>query len=503
MPETGFVDFAYHDIGQRRPAAEQELNDPRRGSCAWCVNTSTLLGLWTTSTYDGMLRYGSGLVETFKDFAASDRSTPHGHLSGLSGRQIADLAEFVLSIDGHLTGAEVRAARDTQPPRIARVAPTSRTRVEVWFDETVTEATASDERNYRLFDVATGHEAPVAGAVWDGQNGDHATLLLGAPMAVGGVYRFAPTGGIADAAAMTSGGVANVIDPSDDANRRTFTLTDPLVITLGASGYENVAVAVHDAAPVGSGLATWGHDAVQLANGAENVPGFVRFDWTGPFAAATGVQRADAIVGARFSLWAESGEAQTVELRRALQRWSDPAAGADWNQNPVGGPTWRDHSHPDGRWNKPGAAALGSTGADPADYDGPNDLASGVDLVTKVPALNERFWFADDRITDAFRFWFAHPTLDYGYALRLRGDAGTGRTCASRAAAGLPGARGGARDHVLAGAVTRAPLDRPPPFGRPPVRRYASAPLASTCAGMPASGGRQVSETFFGAPRDR
>jgi hypothetical protein len=62
------------------------------------------------------------LLQVVQDQAArANTSTPHGTPDGLTGEQISDLVEFLMSIDGNTTAAEVRNARDTSPPRLARV----------------------------------------------------------------------------------------------------------------------------------------------------------------------------------------------------------------------------------------------------------------------------------------------------------------------------------------------------------------------------------------------
>jgi hypothetical protein len=178
--------------------------------------------------------------------------------------------------------------------------------------------------------------------------------------------------------------------------------------------------------PVGPGLATWAHDRIQVVERTSDgalTPGFLRFDWQEAFVAATGVGDPDAIEAATLSLHASVGDAQTVELRRTLQSWRDADTGGDWNQNPTGGTTWRDHAHPDQRWNQAGAAALGGTGATPGDYNSAYDLAGSVDAVGTLPAINTRTTFASPEITAAYQFWFAHPDLDYGHAIRLRHEA--------------------------------------------------------------------------------
>jgi len=424
-PEMGFVDLDFHDIGARRPASEAELGDARRRACPWCVNTPTLVGLWATAGYDGSWQWPETFVDVLRDYGytASGRPAAHSHLAELTGRQLADLAAFVLSIDGDLTATEVRAARDTLPPRIVRVAPASLTRVDVWFSETVDPATAANAASYRIVDAATGASMPVTAATWDPAQGDRVTLETRLVARCPGVtYRLEPAGVVRDAADASTGGVANALDLGDVANRHTFTLADRLTVTLGAGGEANLPVPVHDASPVGPGLSTWSHDRVQLyGQGAAGQPGFVRFAWREAFTAATGVTDPAAILEARFSILPEVGDAQPIEIRRALQPWSDPPAGADWNSNPTGGPTWRDHAHPDAPWNRPGAQALGGTGAARADYGGAYDLADAVDATSPMTSLTERVSFEGPQVTAAYRFWFANPDLDYGYALRLAG----------------------------------------------------------------------------------
>jgi hypothetical protein len=113
------------------------------------------------------------------------------------------------------------------------------------------------------------------------------------------------------------------------------------------------------------------------------------------------------------------GDAHPIEARRALKEWSDPASGGDWNQNPAGGPTWRDHAHPSAPWTSPGAGALGGTGGVAGDYDGSFDLAQAVDATAAVESTNGEVVLSGAKVTEAFRFWFDNPSLDHGYALRL------------------------------------------------------------------------------------
>jgi hypothetical protein len=133
-----------------------------------------------------------------------------------------------------------------------------------------------------------------------------------------------------------------------------------------------------------------------------------------------GVVSASEIVDARFSLHGDMGDAQTIDIRRMLRTWSDPATGGDYNTNPNGAPTWNHHSHPNLAWVQPGAGALGGTGGVPGDYNGPYDLSARIDASATPEAVNERVTFTGPLVADAFRFWFDNPALDFGYALRVR-----------------------------------------------------------------------------------
>ncbi|MBK7781095.1 MAG: Ig-like domain-containing protein [Ardenticatenia bacterium] len=419
VPETAFLDHGFHDIGRRRDSNEKELNDSgRRGRCLWCVNTATLVGVWDTAPYDGVSAWAATLSDVVEDLGSAGRPAPHGAVAQLSGRQRADLEAFLGSIDGSLKAADVRSLRDRTPPQIARVSVTSLTRLEVWFSEAVDRAAAADPSGWRVVRQRDGQAMPVSSVAWDAQNGDRVSLTT--QLAVGEAYRLQVTGAIRDLADQASGGVANVLIGAADANQPRFEVGELLTVTLGASGYENLTIPVHDASPVGPGLATWSNDRLQLnIAGDARIPGFVRFEWQAAMKQEAGLTVDDRLVAASFSATGWAGDAQAVEIRRVLQSWSDPVSGGDWNQNPTGGPTWRDHSHPDKPWNQAGASKLGSAGNRVADYDGEWDLAGEPDLTLNVPVVNAPVRFAGEQVTQAFRFWLEHPQQDHGYALRL------------------------------------------------------------------------------------
>jgi hypothetical protein len=392
------------------------------------VNTPSLVGAWATAPYvgtisgteahhaidamTGLLRDATGRANT---------ATNHGRPDALTVRQMKDLAEFILSIDGNMTTQEVRAARDTQPPRMTRVEPSTLGRIEVWFSETVKSDTAQNPSHYRLT-TSSGTPVSIFGARFDPQNGDRVTLFTTLRPHASYVLTPASTSGILDDADAASAGVANPIEPADPTNHHAFNVTDRMTVTLGASGYEDFTIPVHDSAMVGPNLATWSHDSAWLfpVNGGPGFnTAFVRFDWASSFRTNTGVTNGSQITAASFRLEPSLGDSQTIELRRCLQRWNDPATGGDFNSNPTGGPTWTSSAHGTRNWNQAGAARLGSNGTSTNDYFGTNDLAARIDATVTMAAINEPTEFSGPLVTDAYRFWLANPSFDFGYGLRL------------------------------------------------------------------------------------
>jgi len=135
------------------------------------------------------------------------------------------------------------------------------------------------------------------------------------------------------------------------------------------------------------------------------------------------LHRRPIILDARFSLRGEMGDAQNIELRRVLKSWSDPANGGDWNSNPTGGPTWTYSSYPTAQWNPGRRRQTRRQWRRASDYNSTNDLAARVDGTFVMQAVNEEVTFSGANITQAFRFWFDNPALDYGYALRVANNA--------------------------------------------------------------------------------
>ncbi|HEX4825081.1 MAG TPA: hypothetical protein VFV19_12305 [Candidatus Polarisedimenticolaceae bacterium] len=430
VPETGWTDFTFHDVGQRHDAGEAELNTR---APLWGVNTPSLLGAFDSPPYVGVAKPKDAetLLEAMIDFRTPGRTQPHGTPGGLTNRQLVDLAEFVASIDGTTTAAEARAALDTAPPRVVRVEPASLTRVDAWLSESVNAAAASPAA-WRLHAVG-GADVAITGAVLDPQNGDRITFTVAGLHHDCGpaTYQLVPLGPIADVADRASGGVANLLDVSDPQNAKTFVVGDTLTVTFGASGYENFTVPVHDSGTVYGSVAGANGSVWLRSNngGTQRNTDFVRFEWENAFA-ATGVSNPSSLTAASVALAPFWGDAQTVEARRVLQRWWD-YGGPDQTQNPVnptnghGGATYRDSEFNVKAWNQPNAAAraAGVNGTSTADYFGARDTAFDPDAVVTMGSIVSPAVLGGAGVLDAFRFWLAHPANDYGYALQLAAGA--------------------------------------------------------------------------------
>lgn len=414
-PRQGFVDHLMHDVGQARGIGENEVSVR---TPPWELKTQTLVGIFATTPFEGN-RNVRGQSRDMGEFLQDIRGPMgHGRVDGLTGRQLRDLHDFLLSIDGDMTADDVSRARDTTPPRLERVEPVSLTAVNAWFDESVDPVSAADPRNWTVRDE-TGATVPVTAAVADGQ-GDRVrlsvTLRAGCPPASYTVT----AGAIRDLAGAATGGISNTVNPLDPRNERTFSVGDTITVTLGASGYEDITIPVHDAGMSG-GNGTWPYPRILGVDGNSGLAlrGFVRFEWVAAFAAVTGLASATDIVDASYTLPAEAGDAHDLVARRVLLSWQDSATLT--GTPPAGSLTYNHHSTPSGAWNLPGAARTtgGVDGDDPADYDGLNDIGDAIDATAAVRSVKERVTVGGPGVTEAFRFWFDHPGMDYGHALEL------------------------------------------------------------------------------------
>src|SRR5262249_22161459 len=103
----------------------------------------------------------------------------------------------------------------------------------------------------------------------------------------------------------------------------------------------------------------------------------------------------------------------------------------DQTNNPVnpvnghGAPTYRDSELNVRAWNQANAAArtAGVNGHAAADYFGTKDTAFDPDATATMGSVDQRFVLGGACVLDAFRFWYANPAYDQGYALQL--SAGT------------------------------------------------------------------------------
>jgi mono/diheme cytochrome c family protein len=431
IPETGWVDFTFHDVGQRHDPGEAELNTR---APLWGVNTASLLGVFDSPPYAGVAQAkdADSLLEALIDFRSPAHTLhPHGTPSGLTNRQLQDLAEFVASIDGNMTAAEARGALDTAPPRVVRVEPASLTRVDVWFNESIA-ASAATPASWRLKAIG-GPDVAITQATLDPQNGDRITLTVNALHHDCGpaTYQLIPTGAIPDLADRASGGTANLLALNDPSNTKSFVVGDTLTVTFGASGYENFTIPVHDSGTVffsntGANGSMW---LRSVSSPTKQNADFFRFEWETAFA-TTGVAAASSIVDASVRLVPQLGDSQTFEARRVLQHWWD-YGGPDQTQGPVntvnghGGVTYRDSEYLVKAWNQPNAAAraAGVNGNTAADYLGLRDTAFDPDATVTMSSLGGPTTIGGAGVLGAFRFWFANPTLDFGYALQLLASA--------------------------------------------------------------------------------
>lgn len=418
-PRLGFADRGFHDVGSARPEEEVELSIR---APTWHVNTPTLVGLWNTAPYDNGGSSGpprQHVVDVLTEMASRGPfDLHHGRPGSLTGRQLDDLAAFVLSIDGS-TGMPDTQVVDTTPPLVVRVDAVSLSRLEVFFSEAVERGSAESLSNWSVSDE-TGTFVPVLDATWDPREGDRVSLLLQTPRRCEGRVLTVTPGRIMDMAGSVRDREYNALDQADLSNVHSVAFGDTITVTLGASGRETITVPVHDAAmsvPEEPGI---GHDApwLRAVAGQPSAKGFVRFAWRDAFVAATGVSSSDAIVDASVTLHPQWGVAQRVQVRRVLRPWSD-ARGGDGNASPTAAPTWTHHAWPAFTWGLPGAGLLGGSGSVPEDYDGRFDLSATVEAEADVAALGTPVVLGGPAMTAAYRFFQGHPDLDFGHALEL------------------------------------------------------------------------------------
>ena len=297
----------------------------------------------------------------------------------------------------------------------------------MWWNESVEASSVESLAAWQVKDLETGANVPVLSASLDAQNGDKLSLNV-APLVAGceqGLFELRPLGPFSDIAGAASGQSNNV---ASNLAPIPFAVTPVMTLTLGASGYENLTVPVHDAATI-PGLQTWSHGSLWLLpNGSNPNTGFVRFGWRDAFVAATGVSDSEQILSASIHLDPMLGDAQSITARRVLQEWYDHR-GPDFDSTPFdaatgrGGPTWRQSESGVRNWNTNNARAMsaGIDGSSPSHYFVGQDLGDPADAVVTPSGLHQPFELTSSGVTSAYRFWFDNPSRDFGHALRVAG----------------------------------------------------------------------------------
>ena len=428
VPDTGFSDQGFHDVGAYRHPAERDLNNR---APQWAVNTPTIVGAWNSPPFAGSstVKDPETILDLLVDYGLPGRTAPHGTLSGLTGRQVQDLASFLEQADGRLTASDVTNSVDDVSPRIVSVKPLSATRILVRFSESVA-ASAAAPSAWNLTGPG-GPSVPVLSGSLDAPDQDRVTLTV-APMqhgCSGAPHSLRPVGPIFDRADSVTGGVANALATGDPSNTKSFVLGDTITLTFGASGEQDVTIPVHDAG-ANAFLDNVSNGSVYLtsAQGLPNNCSFVRFEWSDAFRTITGVTSETDILDASFSIEGAWGDSQPVEARRVLQAWWDHGQG-DQTFNPPANPV-SGHFGPTRQWSElnvkawnarmASARVAGVEGRSLSDYLGAQDAAFTPDVVAAMTAIVGRTDFGGPGITDAYRFWFTNPSVDFGHVLQLR-----------------------------------------------------------------------------------
>ena len=140
---------------------------------------------------------------------------------------------------------------------------------------------------------------------------------------------------------------------------------------------------------------------------------FVAFDIMDAFE-DLGIRQEASILNASISLYAESSgndTPQQIIIRRVLLPWyegsqkSQPA-----KENEL---TYNSAMHQNFPWNKPPAQAMleGVNGEEPSDYNGSEDVAYRIDGLTEIGAVERRYIWDGNPITEATRFLAHLPGL--------------------------------------------------------------------------------------------
>ncbi len=408
-----FTDLDFHDVGGHAPSPENQ---------GPAFNTPTLVGAWDTGPYVQVVAwvFGGSLLGVVE--AATG---VHGNAGALSASQKRDLAAFLRSIDGQMLTDGLTGVSDTTPPKIIAVKPIRADSVEVIFDEHVDPVTAGNPANYQ-FD-GPGGLISATSATLDTGAGNRVRII--APLPFSGcpiTYTLVP-GPIEDVAAQYGAPANHVLDPSDPAHTLDFTLDGTITVTFGdVTGLETFP-GVAQTASFNPGLGNVSHDHWRLyPTTSPETKGFVRFDFPGLLASECGVTDASEIVGARFTANPFYGNRNTLELRRVLMPWGEPPN--DWCFGCGGTVTRQNATHPSIPWHQSGAGAIGGSGTSVSEYypSANFDLTATVDATVTVLSMVAPVEFASPSVTDAFRFWFENPSVNFGHSVEVVGNQGVG-----------------------------------------------------------------------------
>jgi hypothetical protein len=425
-PAPAYTDFAFHDVGGFRPLPDFE---------GPAFNTPTLVSTWDSGGFRQVVPVGGAAITRQTGLKLWDvlRSTDtgsaqtdlHGSVDQLSHSLKRDLEAFLNELDGDLAAADLATIVDTTPPRITAVLPVSMNSIEVIFSEAVDPVTAGDPLNYMLTD-GVNNLTPSQATVNTVQGN---RVRLSVPLIYIGCatqYTLIPQP-IADLAAELGAPAANMLDANDPDNHKSFVIDGTITVTFGDTGFETFSGVAHDASfDPRSGQGNTSYDRMILnPTTVPETKGFLRFNFVDILASECGITEADSIVNAEFSLLPDFGAPSAFEVRRVFKPWGDPER--DNCISCFGAVTniyARFNTVP---WSISGARSLGGFGTNVAEYY-PNqsgvDAAAAADGGAASSDLQQRVVFAGSGITDAFRFWFAHPEINYGYMVETVGTTG-------------------------------------------------------------------------------
>ncbi len=385
-------------------------------------NTPSLIGMWDNAPHVQVTGFGDS--ETLGGVLRKAKNGLHGNTSGLNRTHMRDLEAFLNALDRDLAQAGIGALADTDPPRVVAVRPVRVGVAEVIFSETVDAGTAGNPAHYAFTDgVGT---FPATSVVVDASWGNR--VRVSAPWVYEGcavTYTLVP-GPIQDVAGAIAGGANNVLDVNDPANRVSFQIDGTITVTFGDSGLETFPSVTHDASFV-AGLSDVSLDAVRLYPASSpETRGFLSFDFVPTLTGVCGVTSPTALLDASFTLQPSHAHRRTVEFRRCLMPWGDPPN--DWCFGCPGAVTRNHAKHTSIPWHQNGAAAKGGGGTTPAEYypTGAFDTALTIDATATPIGLDQPVEVSGAMVLDAFRFWLANPTLNFGYAAEVAGNTGGG-----------------------------------------------------------------------------